>query len=482
MARLCRLMRAPVLVPMLVGLAALFTIGACTTVETDVADSVRSALDVAGMEEVTVDDVAYRNVTLAGPHMLETDALSVAGALAATQDVRFVGTGGEPESAPPAPTEVTAAAIDVNAGNIDVTGTVDGGRMILQGVVPDEATRALLVAAAESAFGEQNTTYDLMVGGVVAAPEVTAAATELANVIDLLPERLASGRLALDNSTLAVRGEAATVASARSLRSSIESLTGIEGRADILAPRVAATDFSAVLTATGISLTGVVPDEAARTQLVAAAEAAFGGAGVVDELTVEGVAATAEQMEAIAEAADLIGLLPGALESGDLRLRDATLGIRGTASSLDGLANLTVAAEGADAARARTDIDAGQAATRAIEQVLARDTITFASGSAELTENGSATLDRVADVLTRAMSVDRQVRIEIAGHTDDRGDEAANLALSQARAETVWDYLAGQGVAAARLLPVGYGEAQPVAENTTAAGRAQNRRIEFLEG
>ncbi len=53
--------------------------------------------------------------------------------------------------------------------------------------------------------------------------------------------------------------------------------------------------------------------------------------------------------------------------------------------------------------------------------------------------------------------------------------------MSQARADTVRDYLVAKGVEASRLVAVGYGEAQPVADNGTTAGREQNRRIEFVE-
>jgi outer membrane protein OmpA-like peptidoglycan-associated protein len=60
------------------------------------------------------------------------------------------------------------------------------------------------------------------------------------------------------------------------------------------------------------------------------------------------------------------------------------------------------------------------------------------------------------------------------------GSDVANLSLSQKRANAVKIYLAQKGIAAKRLKPVGYGEADPVASNKTAEGRAMNRRIEFI--
>ena len=67
--------------------------------------------------------------------------------------------------------------------------------------------------------------------------------------------------------------------------------------------------------------------------------------------------------------------------------------------------------------------------------------------------------------------------IDVEGHTDSDGDDQRNLALSVARAEAVVNALIERGVAPERLYAIGYGEAQPVADNATAAGKRQNRRI-----
>jgi outer membrane protein OmpA-like peptidoglycan-associated protein len=73
------------------------------------------------------------------------------------------------------------------------------------------------------------------------------------------------------------------------------------------------------------------------------------------------------------------------------------------------------------------------------------------------------------------------VRVEVAGHTDSDGKDDKNLALSQGRAEAVVKWLTTTGgVAAERLIPVGYGESKPVDTNTTPAGKANNRRVEFV--
>jgi OOP family OmpA-OmpF porin len=70
--------------------------------------------------------------------------------------------------------------------------------------------------------------------------------------------------------------------------------------------------------------------------------------------------------------------------------------------------------------------------------------------------------------------------IEISGHTDTDGDEAANQELSEKRAQAVADYLVKAGLPANRFSAVGYGSTQPITGNDTDQGKAQNRRIDFV--
>jgi len=85
-------------------------------------------------------------------------------------------------------------------------------------------------------------------------------------------------------------------------------------------------------------------------------------------------------------------------------------------------------------------------------------------------------LDRLIGILGQYPKME----IEIAGHTDNVGDDASNLALSKARAAAVQAYLVEHGVAAARLRSAGYGRSRPVAANETEEGRQLNRRVEFV--
>ncbi|RVU84873.1 hypothetical protein EOL70_09145 [Leucothrix sargassi] len=102
----------------------------------------------------------------------------------------------------------------------------------------------------------------------------------------------------------------------------------------------------------------------------------------------------------------------------------------------------------------------------------------FATNSAQLTNAGRNALNRLASDLLR----DRVVihNISIIGHTDSVGSHAANQKLSQQRANTVASYLASRGLNRSVMTVVGRGETQPTASNATAAGRAQNRRVNLV--
>ena len=101
--------------------------------------------------------------------------------------------------------------------------------------------------------------------------------------------------------------------------------------------------------------------------------------------------------------------------------------------------------------------------------------VMFEAGDAVLSENSYATLDQVAKSLLEWSNV----KLEIQGHTDNRGNEAGNEAVSLKRAEAVREYLIKKGVAADRLKAIGFGSNQPIASNDTKSGRQRNRRVEF---
>lgn len=100
----------------------------------------------------------------------------------------------------------------------------------------------------------------------------------------------------------------------------------------------------------------------------------------------------------------------------------------------------------------------------------------FDSGSAKLKRSSYGVLDEnVAKILNSR----RNLKIWVVGYTDDRGSEAMNQKLSERRADSVKNYFVSRGIAASRIKAIGRGESNPIADNSTTTGRAQNRRIEL---
>lgn len=105
------------------------------------------------------------------------------------------------------------------------------------------------------------------------------------------------------------------------------------------------------------------------------------------------------------------------------------------------------------------------------------DKVQFELGSARLLEVSFPLLDAVAAVMVENAQIEV---IEVAGHTDASGGAKRNRELSQARAESVRQYLISKGIAKGRLTARGYGPDKPVAGNDTPEGREANRRVEFV--
>jgi OOP family OmpA-OmpF porin len=111
-----------------------------------------------------------------------------------------------------------------------------------------------------------------------------------------------------------------------------------------------------------------------------------------------------------------------------------------------------------------------------LDSLLTLGVVEFNPGSAQLTPQGRRVLDQVAPLLAASPGL----LCEIQGHTDSKGNPAANRTLSLQRAVATKTYLVARGIAPERLLPKGFGDTQPAASNATTAGRQLNRRINFL--
>ena len=109
--------------------------------------------------------------------------------------------------------------------------------------------------------------------------------------------------------------------------------------------------------------------------------------------------------------------------------------------------------------------------------VLSDDSVKFPSDSSKLSPEAQ---QRLLDFVEKLKNDNRNVYLEIQGHTDATGPDALNLRLGEQRAEAVRLFLNQHGVALNRMSTISYGEKDPVASNKTRAGRAQNRRVVLI--
>ena len=125
---------------------------------------------------------------------------------------------------------------------------------------------------------------------------------------------------------------------------------------------------------------------------------------------------------------------------------------------------------------AGTGVDVGRNPDGSINLVM--PSVTFASNSASIQPRFQSALNDVANVL-REGGTSNQLALVIHGHTDNTGTDAINNPLSQNRANSVLSYLSSQGISSARMTARGYGSTSPIADNSSASGREQNRRVEI---
>ncbi len=105
-----------------------------------------------------------------------------------------------------------------------------------------------------------------------------------------------------------------------------------------------------------------------------------------------------------------------------------------------------------------------------------KEKVHFATAESKILPDSFAMLNEVAEALKQRP----EVKVRIEGHTDSRGSSRKNLALSQRRADSVRQYLIAREVPADQMEARGYGQTQEIADNRTAVGREQNRRVEFI--
>ena len=179
-------------------------------------------------------------------------------------------------------------------------------------------------------------------------------------------------------------------------------------------------------------------------------------------------------------AAEIVGNVYGVRVVNN-HLRVAPLEQAGEASSQEETETAESAAEDnaakpAESAASEGDRETVRKSLRTnLDALLDREVVHFVTDSDVLSDKGEKILDEVTSILKKHPNFE----IEIQGHTDTRGDAAYNLDLSQRRADAVKRYLVAAGINSDHLTSVGYGETQPIADESTSEGLYENRRIEF---
>lgn len=374
-------------------------------------------------------------------------------------------------------------------GPIALDGTSDGETLTLTGTVPRQAHEDEVLAAANATgltivdaitvsglepsslnADDQIKRFSSTIGGLIAgsftrAELIIADEGPVSGVIDAADPDSAA---LLD----AVSGDAVEVSSPP-LLGSLEVFTTYDGTRIVLNGTVLSTDQS--------------------LELVNASSSVVGSGNVVNNLSVTDLTERVPGSDTRVEALSAVLVTFDGLTSADVSLNDTDITVNGEAIDQASQSATTNAVARTGTANLRPggeirirpapeaeftlqeEIDLLQAELDSLEDEV-RENVVFETDSDQLIEEAQATLDKVIDAMNRYP----QPVVETGGHTDSGGAEEYNLALSQRRADSVVAYITAGGIEAARLRSIGFGESQPVADNSIEEGRVQNRRVEFV--
>lgn len=315
------------------------------------------------------------------------------------------------------------------SATLNLDAAAGSGLMVLTGRVPDQETAAAVVSAAElsyAPFVESNLEVD---ESLDPAPWLDVAPL----VIGLIPS-VTDGTIMVADQQIQVAARSPNPEYLANLQGAL-TLLGQGTPVELVETRI--TDLTPPLFAVAveqgaITLDGFVPSEEVIALLVSGAEAAYGPEQVTNNLTVDEETYRSFWMYTMPATFQLFRLFP----SYEFTVEDGRFSGR---------------------------IQGG---------------VNFATDSTEITPEAAQALDIGVAVLARDLSVGMQVT----GHSDSQGPEDYNQRLSLARAQSVVDYFIAAGISESRLAAFGAGETQPIADNSTVEGRAQNRRVEFAFG
>lgn len=450
--------------PGLIPLAVLWGVAAWKStvpLETDLTARSAAALKNVVLDQTRID-VAGRDVSLTADAFSEEGRLSALAAVEAVSGARLVN-------------DATRLVPEIKPFVWSIERDVV--RVALGGSAPLPAIEARLLEAARAALGGVEIA-DRMSLARGAPQRFDAAALLLIEQI----ARLKDGKITLSDTTVRLSGEAREIGGREAIAAALWGLPegfSVAENAVKAPPYIFQVNKDPV--ALTLTLNGYVPDNKVHGAIVAAASRKFLNEKIVDNLK-ESVGAPA-------------GFAPAAVVAlgGLSRLSTGTLVMSDREVKLSGDALYEVAAnqlrnglggELPQGWRLNAEVSIKPAASavdstvcqQLFTELLGKARIRFESGQSAILNDSAGLLDRLVETALRCQTAG----LEIVGHTDADGDDAANLALSEQRAQAVVDYLISAGLPANRLRAVGQGSSQPVASNDTDEGKAQNRRIEFV--
>jgi OOP family OmpA-OmpF porin len=350
-------------------------------------------------------------------------------------------------------------------------------RVTLGGDAPLPAIKAKLLDAARASL-KGTEISDRMTLARGAPPRFDNAALLLIDQVS----KLKDGKITLSDTGVSLTGMAREIGSREAILAALKNLPegySVQANAIKAPPYIFQANKDPV--ANTVTLAGYVPDNAVHAAIVAAVGRKFFSEKLVDNLKASVGAPQGFQNAAVAALGALSRVSTGSLVMSDREVKlsgDALYAV--AADQIRG----GISGELPQGWTAKADVSVKPVASavdptvcqQLFFELLGKAKIRFDSGRASIDKDSMGLLDKLIETALRCPTAN----IEVAGHTDSDGDNNANMALSEKRAQAVAEYLIKAGLPTDRLRAVGYGSSQPVAANDTDDGKAKNRRIDFV--
>ncbi|MDH3466663.1 MAG: OmpA family protein, partial [Gammaproteobacteria bacterium] len=350
--------------------------------------------------------------------------------------------------------------------------TIGADEITAEGRVP-QISVDLMTAELPELFPTKTVVLEFEIGDSIAIPGA------LPGIIDLLSVLDADARVTVRLGTQGISIEGALPTAA--MRDALIANSGpgyfnvpVQHRLTLLPP--VPMQARITIAADAVQIRGVVASESERDGLIAAARAGFSGRDVNTNIRIgrrTDIPDWRDPMLALIRSLKSIQVGELTVDQGGARL-DGSVATAAAQQAVQAAVRMA-AEQGLEIVHA---IEVGRRPASAFAAALASlniGSIEFRINSAALTDTSRREVRQVAELLAQFPGV----TVEIGGHTDASGSDASNLKLSERRAQSVQRYLVDSGVDPQRLRAKGYGEARPIADNDSSAGKARNRRIEF---